>query len=101
MAAYKKILIESFLAARRALELDTIKKLDKSLEFYRNLLVNFCGRKGCVEIMNPQKMKRKRSKASLDYLLRADRMLHTSQVNTAHKNPSRVEKINTLSTKED
>ena len=101
MAGDENILIESFLEARRALELDTIKKLDKSLEFYRNLLVNFCGRKGCVEIMNPQKMKRKRSKASLDCFLIAGRVLHAAQVNTAHKNPSRVENINTQSTKED
>ena len=100
MAGDENILIEGFLEARRVLELDTIKKLDKSLEFYRNLLVNFCGRKGCLQIMNPHKMKKKRSKASLDCLLIADRVLHTSQTNTAHKNPSRVEKINTQSTKE-
>ena len=40
MAQEENILIEGFLEARRVLELDTIKKLDKSLEFYRNLLVN-------------------------------------------------------------
>jgi len=40
-----------------------------------------------------------KSKFGLFFFI-ADRMLHAAQVNTAHKNPSRVEKINTESTKE-